>query len=162
MIITQHLHDIPQGLTPVALSVDRHKLSRRRWHGVAEDGVEFSFDLVEALEHGETFYADDSKVYSIEMQPEACLLIPIQEPKKAAWMGWMVGNLHFKAAFSEEGILVQDDLAVIQMLEREHIHYHKVHQVFKPSKQGGHSHDHSHEHSHSHSHDHTGEHSHSH
>ena len=46
----------------------------------------------------------------------------------------MIGNLHFKAAFTDEGVLVQDDLAVQQM-DREHIHYHKVNQVFSlPSR----------------------------
>ena len=64
----------------------------------------------------------------------------------------MIGNLHFKAAFSEEGLLVQDDLAVEQMLDREHIHYHRVQRIFQPSKQWGLSHDQDHAHSHSHSH----------
>jgi urease accessory protein len=58
----------------------------------------------------------------------------------------MVGNLHFKAAFSSAGILVQDDLAVRQMLEREAIVYEPVQQIFEPSKQGGHAHEHSHSH----------------
>jgi len=158
MIITQTLTHTPEGLTQVPLSVDRHKLARRRWHGVAQNGVEFSFDVVEALQHGDAFYADGKILYVIELQAESCLLIPINEPQRAAWLGWMVGNLHFKAAFEGEGIVVPDDLAVIQMLDREHIHYHKVERVFKPSKQGGHSHDHDHAHDDNHSHSHSHEH----
>ena len=88
----------------------------------------------------------------IEQGPEPCFLIGLKDAKASAWIGWMIGNLHFKAAFRDEGVLVQDDLAVEQMLDREHIHYHRVERVFQPAKQGGHSHDHDHDHAHAHHH----------
>ena len=151
-LVTQALSPIPENLETIPLSVDRHKLARRRWRGEAADGADFGFDVAEALSHGDCFYTTESKAYIIEQTPEPCFLVPIGEAIKAAWIGWMIGNLHFKAAFTVEGVLVQDDLAVQQMLDREHIHYHRVTKVFQPSKQGGHSHDHDHSHSHSHSH----------
>jgi len=154
-LITQKLSEIPTGAEVVQLSVDRHKLARRRWRGEAADGTDFGFDVTEALDHGDAFFSSDGKVYVIDQQPEACFEIHLSEPKQSAWMGWMIGNLHFKAAFTDDSILVQDDLAVEQMLEREHIHFHRVQRVFQPSKQGGHSHDHDHGHSHSHSHGHS-------
>ena len=153
-LITQALFHIPENLETIALSVDRHKLARRRWRGEAADGADFGFDVAEALSHGDCIHIDGAKAYVIEQAPEACFLVPIGEAIQAAWVGWMIGNLHFKAAFTEEGVLVQDDLAVEQMLEREQIHYHRVTKVFQPSKQGGHSHDHDEAHSHSHSHSH--------
>lgn len=149
-LITQAITPPSKDLPKIPLAVDRHKLARRRWRGLAEDGTDFGFDLVEALTHGDCFYASDEVIYILEQSPEACFLIGLGDAQNAAWIGWMVGNLHFKASFSEEGILVQDDLAVEQMLEREHIHFHRVDRVFQPSKQGGHSHDHGHTHSHSH------------
>lgn len=151
-LITQALPHAHAGREVVPIPVDRHKLARRRWRGVAADGEDFGFDVTEALGHGDCIYETDTKSYLIEQNPEDCFLIPIGEAKEAAWLGWMVGNLHFKAAFTEEGVLVQDDLAVQQMLDREHIHYHCVTQVFEPAKQGGHSHDHDHSHAHSHAH----------
>ena len=66
--------------------------------------------------------------------------------KESAWLGWMVGNLHFKAQFTDEGMVVQDDLAVRQMLKREAIDFSFVKRIFQPCAQGGHSHDHSHDH----------------
>ena len=153
-LITQALSETPSGLEIVPVLVDRHKLARRRWRGVAADGTDFGFDVTEALSHQACIFSSETKAYCIEQTPEACFLVAIDEPKRAAWLGWMIGNLHFKAAFSEQGILVQVDLAVQQMLEREHIHFHRVSQVFQPSKQGGHSHDHDHSHSHDHSHAH--------
>lgn len=153
-LITQVLPNIPENLTAVSIPVDRHKLARRRWRGSATDGTDFGFDVGEALGHGDCVHATESTAYVIEQSPEACFLIALKGAEEAAWIGWMIGNLHFKAAFSEEGVLVQDDLAVEQMLEREHIHYHRVQRVFQPSKQGGHSHGHDHSHGHSHDHSH--------
>lgn len=145
-LIKAPLTSYPDSLLPIAVAVDRHKLARRRWRGVASDGRDFGFDLAEPLHHGAVIDFSDEAVYRIEQTPEPCLLLAIHAVKQAAWLGWMVGNLHFKAAFSSNGILVQDDLAVLQMLEREAIPFKRVHQVFAPSKQGGHSHDHSHSH----------------
>lgn len=149
-LVTVKLPAVPAGLERVAISVDRHKLARRRWRGEAADGADFGFDVSEALSHGDCIHITDTKAYVIEQSPEACFLVPIGEAKESAWIGWMIGNLHFKAAFTEGGVLVQDDLAVQQMLDREHIHYHRVEQVFQPAKQGGHSHDHDHSHGHAH------------
>ncbi len=146
-LITQTLPEAPEHLNIILLRVDRHTLARRRWRAEAEDGSDFGFDLAEALSHGDCIHVTDTAAYRIEQSPESCFLISLGDSRQAAWIGWMVGNLHFKAAFSQEGMLVQDDLAVQQMLDREHIHYHKVERVFQPAKQGGHSHDHSHDHS---------------
>jgi len=145
-LITEKLPECPKGLQRIPLAVDRHKLARRRWRGEAADGADFGFDISEALEDGDCIFVSEGKAYVIEQQAEDCFEIHLGESKQAAWMGWMIGNLHFKAAFTENSILVQDDLAVQQMLDREHIHYHRTRRVFQPSKQGGHSHDHSHDH----------------
>ena len=151
-LITQAISQIPESLKSISIPVDRHKLARRRWRGTATDGTDFGFDVSDALAHGDCVYTAEKNAYVIEQMPEDCFLIALKKAKESAWIGWMIGNLHFKAAFSEEGLLVQDDLAVEQMLDREHIHYHRVQRIFQPSKQGGHSHDHDHAHSHSHSH----------
>jgi urease accessory protein len=149
-LITQAISQIPESLKSISIPVDRHKLARRRWRGTATDGTDFGFDVSDALLHGDCVYAAERNAYVIEQMPEDCFLIALKKAKEAAWIGWMIGNLHFKAAFSEEGLLVQDDLAVEQMLDRERIHYHRVQRIFQPSKQGGHSHDHDHAHSNSH------------
>ncbi|MEM8868098.1 MAG: hypothetical protein AAGC73_07490 [Verrucomicrobiota bacterium] len=153
-LITQHIHSDAADREIVPVVVDRHKLARRRWRSAAADGTDFGFDVSEALSHKDCIYETDTKVYVIEQSPEDCFIVPIKEAKEAAWIGWMIGNLHFKAAFVEEGVLVQDDLAVEQMLEREHIDYHRAKRIFQPSKQGGHSHDHDRSHGHSHAHSH--------
>lgn len=149
-IIKQSIHVHKDEYEVIFLSVDRHTLARKRWRGVASDGSEFGFDLENSLKHGVVFFEKEGKCYVIEQTEEPCFLIELSTPKVSAWLGWMVGNLHFKAEFTEDGMLVQDDLAVRQMLERESIAFTLVNRVFQPCAQGGHSHDHSHSHSHSH------------
>ena len=147
-LIKHVLPSINECRSIVPILVDRHKLSRRRWRGIASDGKEFGIDVAEAICHGDCVYETETSRYIIEQEPEKCLLILLSELRNAAWIGWMIGNLHFKASFSEEGLLVQDDLAVIQMLEREQIPYNQVTRIFQPAKQGGHSHNHTHAHTH--------------
>ena len=149
--ITEALSPVPEG-TRVSVCVDRHQLARRRWRGTAEDGTEFGIDVVEALRHGDAIHACGDKVYCIEQSPEGCCLVPLKQAPNAAHLGWQIGNLHFKAAFSEEGILVSDDSAVVQMLEREGIPFTRVQRIFQPARQGGHSHHHDHAHAHEHEH----------
>ncbi|CAA6678971.1 MULTISPECIES: urease accessory protein UreE [unclassified Lentimonas] len=145
-LVTQSISELPTGLEIISVVVDRHKLARRRWRGEGADGADFGFDVSEALSHGDCIYISDTAAYVIDQSPEDCFLITLDGAKEAAWIGWMIGNLHFKASFSNEGVLVQDDLAVRQMLDRERIPYQQVSRVFQPSKQGGHSHDHDHSH----------------
>lgn len=149
-IIKQSIHAYKDKCEVILLSVDRHTLARKRWRGAASDGSEFGFDLENSLKHGAAFFEKEGKCYVIEQRKEPCFLIELNTPKVSAWLGWMVGNLHFKAEFTEGGMLVQDDLAVRQMLERESIAFTLVDRVFQPCAQGGHSHDHSHSHSHTH------------
>jgi urease accessory protein len=149
-IIKQSIHAHENESEVILLSVDRHTLARKRWRGVASDGSEFGFDLENSLKHGAAFFKKEGKCYVINQTEEPCFLIELKTPKLSAWLGWMVGNLHFKAEFTEQGMLVQDDLAVRQMLERESIAFTLVSRIFQPCAQGGHSHDHSHSHGHSH------------
>lgn len=152
-LINKALDPVPPHHDHVSIPVDRHKLARKRWRGSAADGTDFGFDVSETLNHGDCVLVEAGTAYVIEQSPEPCFLIPLNQGKKAAWLGWMIGNLHFKAAFTDDGILVQEDLAVRQMLERESIAFERVTRIFQPGKSGGHSHDHDpHDHSHAHHH----------
>lgn len=153
-LITEVLNPVPYHDDHVAIPVDRHKLARKRWRGKATDGTDFGFDVPEALNHGDCVLVESETAYMIEQRTESCLIIALGEGKDAAWLGWMIGNLHFKAAFTDEGILVQDDFAVEQMLDRESISFERVTRIFQPNKSGGQSHDHNHTHAHTNSHEH--------
>lgn len=131
-LITNHLSPSETDKTIVALKIDRRKLAKRRWRGIADDGEEFGFDLPHPLKNGTPFHETGDTRYQIEQSPEAALLIPFNDPKQAAYYGWMVGNLHFSADFTPDAVIAENDPAVRQMLERNGIDYEETTRVFEP------------------------------
>lgn len=117
---------------PVKLLVDRLTLAKRRWRGVAENGREFGFDLDVPLRDGDAFASD----YVIAQAPEPVLEMRAAQPAR---LGWMLGNLHFPIELNGDVIRVGDDVAVRQMLEREHVPFTAAERVFRPLA-GGHRH----------------------
>jgi len=141
IISTQLTGDSKGSRETVSLKVDRHKLAKRRWRGVAEDSVEFGFDLEGPLTHGMLFYQTVDTSYVITQEPEEILLIAYCDAKEAAQFGWMIGNLHFSADFQKDGIVVEDDLAVRQLLEHNQILFRSSKRVFRPTQKAtGHHH----------------------
>ena len=138
-LINGHLHDWGSALARAPVAADRHTLEKRRWRGLAADGVEFGFDLEHALEDGDVIFADTQSYYQIEQLPEPVIEVPLGSSLEAARVGWMIGNLHFKIALTAESIQAPDDPAVRQLLEREGIVFHQAEAVFHPLS-GGHSH----------------------
>jgi urease accessory protein len=131
-LITDHLASGETDKSIIALKVDRRKLAKRRWRGIADDGEEFGFDLPHPLKNGTPFFETADTRYEIEQTAEPVLRIPFSETKQAAYYGWMVGNLHFSADFVSEAVIAEDDPAVRQMLDRNHIPFEEAELVFEP------------------------------
>jgi len=131
-LITDHLPSNESGKPVIALKVDRRTLAKRRWRGVADDGAEFGFDLSHPLKNRTHFFETSENRYAIEQTPESVLSIPFKEKKQAAYYGWMVGNLHFSADFQLDAVIAENDPAVRQMLERNHIGFSEKTLVFEP------------------------------
>ena len=131
-LITTHFRDIPATKKRIPLKIDRRKLAKRRFRATAEDGADFGFDLPHPLTHGTPFHETEDRVYLIEQAPEPVLRVPIADAKQAALYGWMIGNMHFKAAFEPNAILAEDDPAVRQMLERSEITFEEATAIFQP------------------------------
>ena len=131
-LITHHLHGIPESKKKIQLPIDRRKLAKRRFRATATDGTDFGFDLTHPLKHETPFHETDDSVYLIAQEPEAVLRIPIKDAEQAALYGWMVGNMHFPAAFETGAILAEDDPAVRQMLERSEIRFEEATAIFQP------------------------------
>lgn len=127
-------------LPPVAVRADRRTLAKTRWRAQAEDGTEFGFDLARPLHHGAAVFQSERARYVIEQRPEALLRVAVTDPTEAARVGWMIGNLHFPAQVRDGGIYVEADLAIRQMLTREHIPFEETEGVFQPLHAGGHHH----------------------
>jgi len=116
----------------ISLTVERRVLAKRRWRGQAEDGTDFGFDLEAPLRHGICFHAEEDKNYVIDQKPEEVFRVPYPDQREAAHRAWQVGNLHFPAQFTESYLLVEGDLAVRHMLDRNGIPFEEAIEVFQP------------------------------
>ena len=105
----------------ISLSVERRVLAKRRWRGQAQDGTDFGFDLETPLRNGVCFHMEEDRNYVIDQKPEAVFRVPYSNQKEAAHLAWQVGNLHFPAQFKDSYLMVEGDLSVRLMLERNQI-----------------------------------------
>ena len=116
----------------ISLSVERRVLAKRRWRGQAQDGTDFGFDLETPLRNGVCFHMEEDRNYVIDQKPEAVFRVPYSNQKEAAHLAWQVGNLHFPAQFKDSYLMVEGDLAVRLMLERNQIPFQESTEVFQP------------------------------
>ena len=142
LLINDHIHSQNKSAQKVALKADRLQLAKRRWRGVAEDNTEFGFDLEYPLQDGDEFFEKDNTLYVIQQTPEPVIDISLPaDPGAAARIGWLLGNLHFKVELHRGALRINDDIAIRQLLEREHIPHQFSEAAFHPIS-GGHSHAH--------------------
>jgi len=145
------LSSFDAALPEISVCVDRQKLAKRLWRAAAADGMEFGFEVETPLRHGDVVWASDKARYVILQEPETVLEIPLDvKPDAAAVIGWAVGNLHFAIEAQPTRLLAPDDTGLRQALDRMHIHYHKVVEVFQPHRFAGSLAGHGHEHGHHH------------
>ena len=126
-------------LPVISLPAERHTLAKRRWRGTADDGREFGFDLEQPLRHGDVFFQGAAHQYVLAQIPENVLRVPLASPAEAARLAWQVGNLHFRVMIDGGCLLVEDDPALRQMLEREGFAFTPARSIFQPLT-GSHGH----------------------
>jgi urease accessory protein len=129
-----------ESLSPVELAVDRLTLAKRRWRATASDGREFGFDLGQPLRHDDVFFQTATHRYVIAQVPEALLRVTVETPAQAVSLGWQVGNLHFRIMLADGHVVIEDDPAVRQMLEREGIIFASTQAIFQPLGAAAHDH----------------------
>ncbi len=142
-IIRGPLRPPSETLTRIPIPTDRYTLAKRRWRGVADDGLELGFDLDAPLTDGAAVFQTDTAVYVIAQRYEPVL--EVRSGTHGVWsgdaarLGWMIGNLHFQIEVMGEIIRVVDDPAVRQLFERENIAYTPCKRIFHPLS-GSHGH----------------------
>lgn len=126
----------PDDTLPVVLvRVDRHTLAKRIWRGVAEDGIEFGFELAAPAKHGDAVFASPRATYVIQQEPEPLLEVPLHlAPSAAAGIGWAVGNLHLELAAESSRLLTPDQPAARQLLARLGVAYAATAGIFRPGR----------------------------
>ncbi len=134
-LITAPLVSSESALPAIALRVERLKLAKRLWRGTAEDGTEFGFELVGPLKHGDTFWQTSAARYVLQQQPEAVVEISLDvAPSAAAGIGWAIGNLHLELCAEPTRLLVPDEPAVRQLLERLQVPFQATTAIFRPGR----------------------------
>jgi urease accessory protein len=122
-------------LPEVAVRVERMKLAKRVWRGVAEDGREFGCELEKPLKHEDVVWQSEQARYVIKQEMEAVLEISLQiAPSAAAGIGWAVGNLHLELMAEPTRLLTPDDKAARQLLERIQVSFRETTAVFRPGR----------------------------
>ncbi len=122
-------------LPETTLHVDRHTLAKRRWRGVATDGMEFGFELEAPLKPGETVFQSATARYVIAQIPEAVIAVSLDvAPSAAAGIGWAIGNLHLELSAEASRLIAADEPAVRQLLDRLKVNYKPTTAVFRPGR----------------------------
>jgi urease accessory protein len=137
------MHIIQKSLSPnssqplekqITLAVERRQFLKRRWRGVAEDGMEFGFDLESRLTDGSVIFQQQGYDYIVRQLPEIVYEILLDSPAQAALVAWKIGNLHMPAQILDSSIRVLHDEAMGQLLEREGWSYTEPEVLFTPLK----------------------------
>ncbi|WP_404422858.1 urease accessory protein UreE [Nibricoccus sp. IMCC34717] len=133
-----HVTQCPPGPFPeerVSICCPRRQAMKRRWRGVANDGVCFVFELERPLLHGEVAYVADGKAYVVEVDPEPLLAISLDLPASAvAGVAWAIGNRHLELMGEAQRLLTPDEPATRQFLDRIGIAYAPVVDRFRPGR----------------------------
>ncbi len=116
----------------IPLAVERRLFLKRRWRGVAADGLEFGFDLESRLRHGGVIHRSESADYIVLQEPETVYQLSPTDTDQAALMGWKIGNLHLGIQVIDGFIRAVRDSAVQQLCEREGWPLQEASVVFNP------------------------------
>ncbi len=123
----------------VVLAAERRQFLKRRWRGVAADGVEFGFDLENRLTDGCVIHQDGATDYIVRQLPEIVYEIPLESAAQAALVAWKVGNLHLPAQIGDGAIRVLHDEAMTHLLAREGWEFSEPEVLFTPMKAMAHA-----------------------
>ena len=122
-------------LAAVAVHADRLMLAKRRWRGVADDGVEFGLELEAPLRPGDVIHESATTRYVIVQLEEPVIEIALDvTPSAAAGIGWAIGNLHLELSAEPTRLIAADEPAVRQLLDRLKVPFRATTAVFRPGR----------------------------
>jgi urease accessory protein len=119
---------------------------QRRWvrgRFVTSQGREIALALPTGtiLEPGRILCVEEDWYLRVQAAPEPVLAISPADSRSAVRIAFEVGNRHFPLAMDGEKLLVPDDSAMVQLLDRLGVAWERANAVFQPI---GHAHRHEH------------------
>ncbi len=122
-------------LIEIAVRVERLRLAKRIWRGLAEDGTEFGCELAAPLRDGDTIWQTTTARYVIHQPAESVIEVPLDvAPSAAAGIGWAIGNLHLELSAESNRLLALDEPAVRQLLDRLKVPYKPTIAIFRSGR----------------------------
>lgn len=139
MLIIDHPVDPASHGSLKGKEIDKLVLTReqRRWlrgHFITANGrdVALAFPTGATLEPGDILWVEPLWYLTVEAAAEPVLAISPSDYKNALKIAFEVGNRHFPLAVEEDRLLVPDDPAMVQLLERLGATWKHHHAVFNP------------------------------
>lgn len=134
-IVRSPLGETNATLVEVPVRADRITLAKRLWRGVADDGMEFGFELTTPLKHGDVIYQTTTARYSITQLEEPVIEISLEvTPSAAAGIGWAIGNLHLELCAEPSRLIAADEPAIRQLLARLNVPCRTTRAIFRPGR----------------------------
>jgi urease accessory protein len=165
MVVIEHLAEAPadalrgKARDTLRLTWEGRRWTRRRVRTAAGRDVGLALPTGTTLAVGALLWVGDDWFLEVEGDPEPVIAVLPRSHAEALRVAFEVGNRHFSVALEGEALLVPDDTAMTQLLDRLGARWERRRAVYTPMgfgqphpPAGSHSHPHSHDHDHPHEH----------
>lgn len=137
-----HAHAWPDKARDVLrLTSEQRRWVRGRFTTSAGREIALALPTGTVLAPGAVLYIGEDWYLAVEAAPEPVLRIHAPERATAVRYAFEVGNRHFQIAIDGDDLLVADDTAMVQLLDRLGAAWRRDTAVFQPVGQG-HKHEH--------------------
>jgi urease accessory protein len=145
IITAPHVEPPPQGLAQLdrdrlVLSAEERRWGRRRVKTANGHELALALPTGTVLTPGQLLYVGPEYYVVVEAAEEPVLVVTPRSRDEAIRVAFEVGNRHFSVAIDGERLLVPDDIAMQQLLERLGVPWKRDRAVFVPIG-AGHRHD---------------------
>jgi urease accessory protein len=124
----------------LVLTAEERRWGRRRVRTRAGRELHLALPTGSRLIPGEVLHVASDWYVRVEAAPEAVLAVPVSSLADSVRLAFEVGNRHFTLALDGDRLLVPDDPAMVQLLDRLGARYERTRAVFVPVG-SGHRHD---------------------
>lgn len=125
----------------LALTAEQRRWARGRFVTAQGREVALALPTGTILEPGQILWVERDWYLTVQAVPEPVLAISPGDSQIALRVAFEVGNRHFPLAVDGERLLVPDDPAMAQLLDRLGVAWERTNAIFQPI---GHAHRHEH------------------
>ncbi len=125
----------------LVLTSEQRRWVRGRFVSARGREVALALPTGTVLQPEQILWMEDDWYLQVQAAPEPVLAISPTDARSAVSIAFEVGNRHFPLAMDEEKLLVPDDPAMVQLLNRLGVAWERANAIFQPI---GHAHRHEH------------------